>query len=425
MGSTPGHENDDAANGGALLKTGGVVNASLSPQTERETPRMSGTDLNELEEVKGLIARGLQIGVLTYAEIATATVELDLEDTDIEELHGVLERCEIELIEEIDPATAATLIIERSPAKRTRRKATVDLEPEGTTDGLQLFLKGIGKVRLLTAAEEVELAKQIERGSFEAKQRMVESNLRLVVSIAKHYRNQGLPFLDLIQEGTIGLVRAAEKFDHRRGFKFSTYATWWIRQAIARSLADKARTIRIPVHIVEKLNRIGRTERKLVTGLGREPTAEEIAEVAGIEPEEVESIRRSTQAPISLEKPVGEDEQSEFGQFIADEHAESPYERAVENLTNEALHVALENLSYRERRVLELRYGLGDQHPRTLDEVARAFNATRERIRQIEHQSLKKLQTLHQVQQLRDDFDLASGYPPRTLTRPTSSEREN
>ena len=425
MGSTPGHENDDAANGGALLKTGGVVNASLSPQTERETPRMSGTDLNELEEVKGLIARGLQIGVLTYAEIATATVELDLEDTDIEELHGVLERCEIELIEEIDPATAATLIIERSPAKRTRRKATVDLEPEGTTDGLQLFLKGIGKVRLLTAAEEVELAKQIERGSFEAKQRMVESNLRLVVSIAKHYRNQGLPFLDLIQEGTIGLVRAAEKFDHRRGFKFSTYATWWIRQAIARSLADKARTIRIPVHIVEKLNRIGRTERKLVTGLGREPTAEEIAEVAGIEPEEVESIRRSTQAPISLEKPVGEDEQSEFGQFIADEHAESPYERAVENLTNEALHVALENLSYRERRVLELRYGLGDQHPRTLDEVARAFNATRERIRQIEHQSLKKLQTLHQVQQLRNDFDLASGYPPRTLTRPTSSEREN
>jgi RNA polymerase primary sigma factor len=401
------------------------VNASLSPQSERETPRMSGTDLNELEEVKGLIARGLQIGVLTYAEIATATVELDLEDTDIEELHDVLERCEIELIEEIDPATAATLIVERSPAKRTRRKATVDLEPEGTTDGLQLFLKGIGKVRLLTAAEEVELAKQIERGSFEAKQRMVESNLRLVVSIAKHYRNQGLPFLDLIQEGTIGLVRAAEKFDHRRGFKFSTYATWWIRQAIARSLADKARTIRIPVHIVEKLNRIGRTERKLVTGLGREPTADEIAEVAGIELEEVESIRRSTQAPISLEKPVGEDEQSEFGQFIADEHAESPYERAAENLTNEALHVALENLSYRERRVLELRYGLGDQHPRTLDEVAHAFNVTRERIRQIEYQSLKKLQTLQQVQQLRNDFDLASGYPPRTLARPTSSEREN
>ena len=261
--------------------------------------------------------------MLTYAEIAIATAELDLESTDIEELHGVLERCEIELIEEIDLATAG-LVIERAPEQRARRKAPLDLEPEGTTDGLQLFLKGIGKVRLLTAQEEVDLAKRIERGSFEAKQKMVESNLRLVVSIAKQYRNQGLPFLDLIQEGTIGLVRAAEKFDHRRGFKFSTYATWWIRQAIARSLADKARTIRIPVHIVEKLNKIGRAERKLMTGLGREPTAEEIAEVAGIEPEEVESIRRSTQAPISLEKPVGDEEQSEFGQLIADEQAESP-----------------------------------------------------------------------------------------------------
>ena len=400
------------------------MNASLSAQAEGETPRMSGTDLKELEEVKGLIARGLDIGVLTYAEIATATVELDLEDTDIEELHGVLERCEVELIEEIDPATTG-LVIERAPEKPARRKAPVDLEPEGATDGLQLFLKGIGKVRLLTAQEEVDLAKRIERGSFEAKQRMVEANLRLVVSIAKRYRNQGLPFLDLIQEGTIGLVRAAEKFDHRRGFKFSTYATWWIRQAIARSLADKARTIRIPVHVVEKLNRIGRAERKLMTGLGREPTAEEIAEVAGIEPEEVESIRRSTQAPISLEKPVGEEEQAEFGQLIADEHAESPYERAVENLTNQALRDALESLSDRERRVLELHYGLGDQHPRTLDEVARAFNVTRERVRQIEHRSLNKLQTLHQMQHLRTKFDIASGYPPGTLTRRTRSEREN
>jgi RNA polymerase primary sigma factor len=380
---------------------------------------MSGADLQELEEIKGLIARGLQIGVLTHAEIASATAELGLEDIDVEELHGIFERCEIELVEEIDPATAESLIIERAPEKRTRRKAAPHLEPEGTTDGLQLFLKGIGKVRLLTAQEEVELSKRIERGSFEAKQRMVESNLRLVVSIAKHYRNQGLPFLDLIQEGTLGLVRAAEKFDYRRGFKFSTYATWWIRQAIARSLADKARTIRIPVHVVEKLNRIGRAERKLMTGLGREPTAEEIAEVTGIEPEEVESIRRSAQAPISLEKPVGDEEQTEFGQLIADEHAESPYERAVEALTAVALHEALENLSYRERRVIELRYGLGDQHPRTLDEIGRTFNVTRERIRQIEHQSLKKLQSLRETQRLRNDIEIAFNYSPRPLKRHT------
>src|SRR5690242_10385112 len=240
---------------------------------------MSGADLQELEEIRDLIARGLQIGVLTQAEIASATAELGLDDTDVEELHGIFERCEIELVDEMDPAAADSLTIERSPAKRTRRKAALNLAPEGTTDGLQLFLKGIGKVRLLTAQEEVELSKRIERGSFEAKQRMVESNLRLVVSIAKHYRNQGLPFLDLIQEGTLGLVRATEKYDYRRGFKFSTYATWWIRQAIARSLADKARTIRIPVHIVERLNRIGRAERKLMTGLGREPTNEEIADV--------------------------------------------------------------------------------------------------------------------------------------------------
>jgi len=382
---------------------------------------VSRADLQELEEVRGLIARGLQVGVLTHAEIANVTAELGLEETDVEELHGVFERCEIELVEEIDPAAETSLILERAPTMPPRRKAALNLEPEGTTDGLQLFLKGIGKVRLLTAQEEVDLSKRIERGSFEAKQRMVEANLRLVVSIAKRYRNQGLPFLDLIQEGTLGLVRATEKYDYRRGFKFSTYATWWIRQAIARALADKARTIRIPVHIVEKLNRIGRAERKLATELGREPTAEEIAEVTGIEPQEVEAIKRSAQAPISLEKPVGDEEQTEFGQLIADEHAESPYERAVEALTIEALRDALENLSYRERRVIELRYGLGDQHPRTLDEVGRTFNVTRERIRQIEHQSLKKLQALHETQRLRNDADTAPNHCPRDPQRHTQT----
>ncbi len=381
---------------------------------------MSAAELQELEEVKGLLARGQQVGVLTYAEISTTTAELGLEEIDVEELHGVFERHEIELVEEIDPATAASVNIERAPEMRGRRKpkTTLDLTPDTTTDALQLLLKDIGKVRLLTAPEEVDLAKRIERGSLDAKQKMVESNLRLVVSIAKNYRNQGLAFLDLIQEGTLGLVRAAEKFDYRKGFKFSTYATWWIRQAIARALADKARTIRIPVHIVEKLNKIGRAERKLVTGLGREPTVEEIAEVTGIDPEEVESIKRVAQAPVSLEKPVGDEEQSEFGQFIADEQAESPYERAVEILAREALREALENLSYRERRVLELRYGLGDERPRTLDEVGRTFSVTRERIRQIESQSLRKLQNLAEAQQLRDEVELTSAIRD-TLERPT------
>jgi RNA polymerase primary sigma factor len=365
---------------------------------------MSVAELQELEEVKLLITKGQANGVLTYAEVATALAEVDLDESDIEDLHGFLERSEIELVEEIDqqPAPAEQAALDRSAGRRRKAKAQIDLRPDMTTDSLQLFLKDIGKVRLLTAQEEVDLAKRIERGDLDAKQKMVESNLRLVVSIAKNYRNQGLPFLDLIQEGTLGLVRAAEKFDYRKGFKFSTYATWWIRQAIARALADKARTIRIPVHVVEKLNKIGRAERKLVTELGREPTPEEIAEVTGIEPDEVDSIKRSAQAPVSLEKPVGDEEESEFGQFIADERAESPYERAAEILTKEALREALENLSYRERRVLELRYGLGGEHPRTLDEVGRTFNVTRERIRQIENQSLKKLQSLAEAQKLRD-----------------------
>ena len=270
---------------------------------------MSAAELEDLDEVKGLIARGLQLGVLTYSEIATATAELDLEESDAEELLGLFEGREIELVEEIDPATSASQKIERAPDKRGRRKSRADREPEGTTDGLQLFLRDIGKVRLLTAQQEVDLAKRIWRGDIDAKRKLVESNLRLVVSIAKRYRNQGLPFLDLIQEGTLGLVRATEKFDYRRGFKFSTYATWWIRQAIARALADKARTVRMPVHIVEKLNHIGRAERKLTTGLGRVPTADEIAEVTGLKTEEVESIKRAGQAPISLETPVGDEDQ--------------------------------------------------------------------------------------------------------------------
>src|SRR4051794_36963377 len=232
---------------------------------------MTVGELHELDEVKMLVARGQEAGLLTFGQIATALAEIELEEGDIEEIHLVLERAEIELVEDDHPfaqaAKQAAKVAAESKSPRSRKKVapTLDLRPDMTTDSLQLFLKDIGKVRLLTAQEEVDLAKRIERGDLDAKQKMVESNLRLVVSIAKNYRNQGLPFLDLIQEGTLGLVRAAEKFDYRKGFKFSTYATWWIRQAIARALADKARTIRIPVHVVEKLNKIGRAERKLVT----------------------------------------------------------------------------------------------------------------------------------------------------------------
>ncbi len=276
------------------------------------------------------------------------------------------------------------------------------VESEYAGDSLQLFLKDIGKVELLTAAQEVELAKRIERGEHRAKQEMVEANLRLVVSIAKRYRNQGLPFLDLIQEGTIGLVRAAEKFDWRKGYKFSTYATWWIRQAVARALADKARTIRMPVHVVEKLNKIVRSERKLRAELGREPTTEEIALDLDMGVQEVESICRTAQTPVSLEKPVGDEEESEFGQFIEDEHTPLPDEAADTAFRAAALARCLSALSYRERRVLELRYGLNGEQPRTLDEVGRAFHVTRERIRQIENQGLKKLRALAESQQLRD-----------------------
>ena len=276
----------------------------------------------------------------------------------------------------------------------------LEIELDDEADPVQLFFSRIGKVPLLTRAQEVALAKRIERGDFEAKQKMIESNLRLVVAYAKNYRNRGLPFVDLIQEGTIGLVRAAEKYDYRKGFKFSTYATWWIRQALARALADKSRTIRIPVHINEKLAQIWRVERNLVSDLGRDPTIEEVADATGLEVDDIRSIRTSAQAPLSLEMPVGEDEDAEFGQFIPDEDAESPYERAAELLANEALQDALGNLSFRERRVLELRYGFDGERPRTLDELGQAFNVTRERIRQIENMALRKLQKLAELERL-------------------------
>ena len=343
-------------------------------------------DLLDTEEARRLLETGRQHGSLTADEIELALGELDVDAAQATELYDALDDLDIEVLADVE-----------SP------DVDLDLETgESSTEALHLFLKDIGRVNLLTAAQEVELAKRIERGDEAAKAAMIEANLRLVVSIAKRYRNQGLPFLDLIQEGTIGLVRAVEKFDHRRGFKFSTYATWWIRQAVARALADKGRTIRMPVHVVEKLNKIVRSERRLRVELGREPSAVEIGLELELTPDEVEQIRRASQAPVSLEKPVGDDEESEFGHFLTDENDPLPDEITDGELRKDALRQILGSLSERERRILELRYGLNGEHPRTLDEVGRTFNVTRERIRQIENQALKKLRALAGCELLRD-----------------------
>jgi RNA polymerase primary sigma factor len=275
--------------------------------------------------------------------------------------------------------------------------------PDPTVDSLQQFLDGIAKTRLLTANEEILLAKRIERGDLAAKERMIEANLRLVVSIAKRYRNQGLPFLDLIQEGSIGLVRAVEKFDYRKGFKFSTYATWWIRQAISRALSDKGRTIRIPIHIDNILKKLDGAQRKLQASGDRDPTVEEIAALAGVDPDEADVIMRAAQPLVSLDKPVGDDsDAAQFGDLIEDESSASPYDVAAEAMMNERLADVLENLSYRERRIIELRYGLRDEQPKTLDQTARVFSLTRERTRQIEEAAMRKLGSLAEAQGLRD-----------------------
>ncbi len=282
------------------------------------------------------------------------------------------------------------------------KKEELDLTVEPSLDSLRLYLRSIGRVDLLTAAQEVELAKRIERGDMLAKRQMVEANLRLVVSIAKGYLGRGLSFLDLIQEGSLGLIRAVEKFDYRRGYKFSTYATWWIRQAVTRAIADKARTIRIPVHMVEKLNRVAHVERQLVQRLGREPEAVEIAEELRWPVSDVRDILRVAQLPVSLEKPVGDEDESELGDFVADEAVREPVEEASEHLQKEGVRRALDALPERERQVIELRYGLGGAEPLTLEEVGRTFGVTRERIRQIENNTLKKLKRLPEAQMLRD-----------------------
>jgi RNA polymerase primary sigma factor len=357
----------------------------------------------EIDELRPLIAEGQERGTLTVERIAASLEEAEVTKEQITELHAYLLDQGIDIVTaEGKPVTASEPEARSAKDSPDARKPEIDLTVEPSLDSLRLYLRSIGKVQLLTADREVELARRIERGDLVAKQEMVEANLRLVVSIAKGYLGRGLSFLDLIQEGSLGLIRAVEKFDYRRGYKFSTYATWWIRQAVTRAIADKGRTIRIPVHMVEKLNKVVHVERQLVQQLGREPLPEEIATELECSVREVRDILRMAQQPVSLEKPIGEEEESELGDFVEDEGAESPFEVASENLRKENVRRALDALPQREREVIEMRFGLTGARPYTLEEVGRAFNVTRERIRQIENHTLKKLESLPEAQRLRD-----------------------
>jgi RNA polymerase primary sigma factor len=351
----------------------------------------------DYDELQRLIGQGRERGYLTFEEIAGTLEEVDVTKEQVHQLHGYLMEHGVDVI----AANGLTAWKEAKGRPDGPKKPELDLTVEPTLDSLRLYLRSIGRVELLTADLEIELAKRIERGDMAAKQHMVEANLRLVVSIAKGYLGRGLSFLDLIQEGSLGLIRAVEKFDYRRGYKFSTYATWWIRQAVTRAIADKARTIRIPVHMVEKLNRVAHVERQLVQRMGREPEPAEIAAELEWTVLEVRDVLRLGQLPVSLEKPIGDEEESELGDFVADETVESPFESASENLRRDDVQRALNALPERERQVIELRFGLRGHEPLTLEEVGAAFGVTRERIRQIETNTLRKLKQLPEAQRLR------------------------
>jgi len=355
--------------------------------------------LPEVEELQKLVQEGVEKGVLTYDEIAAGLDDVELTKEQVEDFYTYLIDHGVELLE---GETHKHPPHEQLPTPEEEKGPKLDLSVEPSLDSLRLYLREIGKVPLLTADQEVYLAKRIERGDMAAKTQMIEANLRLVVSIAKSYLGRGLSFLDLIQEGSLGLIRAVEKFDYRKGYKFSTYATWWIRQAVTRAIADKARTIRIPVHMVEKLNKVVHIERQLVQRLGREPRPEEIAEELEMTTEEVREILRMAQHPVSLEKPIGEEEDSELGDFVEDENTETPDEAASLTLRRSDIENALNALPERERQVIELRFGLTGGQPCTLEEVGKAFGVTRERIRQIENNTLKKLETLPEAQGLKD-----------------------
>jgi RNA polymerase primary sigma factor len=363
--------------------------------------RWAGAAGFEAEELERLVADGLERGFLTYDEIAAGLQDVALKPEQIEDFYTYLLECSIELVEG-EQHTQPPHEQPALPDDDAEEAPRLDLTVEPSLDPLRLYLGEIGKVPLLRADEEVSLAKRVERGDMVAKAQMIEANLRLVVSIAKPHVGRGLSFLDLIQEGSFGLIRAVEKFDYRKGFKFSTYATWWIRQAVTRAVADKARTIRIPVHMFERMNKVGQVERQLVQRLGREPRPDEIAEELELTTDQVRETLRMAQLPVSLEKPLGEREDLRLGDLVQDELAESPLDATSGSLRREDIDRALESLPERERRVIELRFGLHGGRPRTLDEVGRSFGVTRERIRQIEHSTLKTLASLPEAQRLSD-----------------------
>ena len=340
----------------------------------------------QFEEVQGLLEGAQGSGAVDSAELNAVVEALELDSVETDALLSELEQRGIELVERLE--------VKEKPPQPAGRAYT-----EVTTDALELFLREAGRRPLLNAAQEIELAKLIERGDPEAKQKMIESNLRLVVSIAKRYRNQGLPFLDLIQEGSLGLIRAVEKFDWRRGYKFSTYATWWIRQAVARGLADKARTIRMPVHIAERRHKLNRAERSLLTQLGREPTLEEIAEQAHLPLGQAQDVRRAPRVSASLDQPVGEQGDTVFADFVASE-GPLPEEEVEVSLRSQALFGGLSILEDREREVLILRYGLGDREPKTLEEIGHGLAVTRERVRQIESAALERMASFQEMRDI-------------------------
>ena len=361
----------------------------MSANQSREAIKLK---LNELyEDAK-------QKGAITKDEVANQLMELEIDADQMNKVYETLERLGIDVVNEFDPVPAEELV----------EPEQIDLSvPEGISvdDPVRMYLKEIGKVPLLTAEEEIEIAKRMEEGDEDAKQKLTEANLRLVVSIAKRYVGRGMLFLDLIQEGNLGLIKAVDKFDYRKGYKFSTYATWWIRQAITRAIADQARTIRIPVHMVETINKLIRISRQLLQEYGREPTPDEIAKVMNISESKVREIIKIAQEPVSLETPIGEEEDSHLGDFIPDDDAPAPAEAARVTLMKEQLLDVLDTLTPREEKVLRLRFGLDDGHQRTLEEVGRVFKVTRERIRQIEAKALRKLRHPSRSKKLKDYLD--------------------